>query len=410
MLVETLIVAGAMFSSLSHSDLIIYPALLVTLVSVNHGLFLFAKKRYVFPRYYAIYLIASLVVAVIPIAVPALLILGGESAFQTALLVTFVYSNIICFKNRRVFPRYYAICVIAGLFVTVIVITADSVGVVDLGDLFRQTALLVTLVYFNIVFFKKQSVFARYYAIYLVASLLITVIAMAADIADVAFLRVPAAFQIDSLAALFLVPYLLRSRRVMTTFGGPALPPRPAYWIVRFCIFCTVALAIGIGVEIWRINVRDRAAALRSDFQFNVDANSSAQGATRLVMDNIRVDDLIVHGNDQGNVRVTGSKTVGASNQGDADRADRGSEVHLTRQGDAIVLGMDQVAHNVRLTNLEVVVPKGLDVEVKSLYRGFDLGVATLERRSRRRDIGVSDPHRCGIASTDRSRRRDRQL
>jgi hypothetical protein len=39
-----------------------------------------------------------------------------------------------------------------------------------------------------------------------------------------------------------------------------------------------------------------------------------------------------------------------------------------------------------------------------------DLGVATLERRSRRRDIGVSDPRRCGIASTDRSRRRDKQL
>jgi hypothetical protein len=40
----------------------------------------------------------------------------------------------------------------------------------------------------------------------------------------------------------------------------------------------------------------------------------------------------------------------------------------------------------------------------------IDLGVATLERRSRWRDRGVSDPRRCGIASTDRSRRRDRQL
>jgi hypothetical protein len=40
----------------------------------------------------------------------------------------------------------------------------------------------------------------------------------------------------------------------------------------------------------------------------------------------------------------------------------------------------------------------------------FELGVATLERRSKRRDIGVSDPRRCGIASTHRSRQRDRQL
>jgi DDE superfamily endonuclease len=35
------------------------------------------------------------------------------------------------------------------------------------------------------------------------------------------------------------------------------------------------------------------------------------------------------------------------------------------------------------------------------------LGAATLERRSSRLDIGVADPVRCGIASTDQSRRRD---
>ena len=36
----------------------------------------------------------------------------------------------------------------------------------------------------------------------------------------------------------------------------------------------------------------------------------------------------------------------------------------------------------------------------------FDLGVATLERRSKRQDIGVADLVRCGIASRDQSRRR----
>jgi DDE family transposase len=54
--------------------------------------------------------------------------------------------------------------------------------------------------------------------------------------------------------------------------------------------------------------------------------------------------------------------------------------------------------------------------EVKILLRGDsgfcrnDLGVAILERRSKRRDIGVSDPVRCGIASSHRSLRRGRQL
>ena len=38
------------------------------------------------------------------------------------------------------------------------------------------------------------------------------------------------------------------------------------------------------------------------------------------------------------------------------------------------------------------------------------LGVATLERRSRRRDIGVADPVRYGIANSNRSLRKDRWL
>src|ERR1700680_1894164 len=40
----------------------------------------------------------------------------------------------------------------------------------------------------------------------------------------------------------------------------------------------------------------------------------------------------------------------------------------------------------------------------------FHLGVATLERRSKRQDIGVADLVRCGISSSDQSRRRGRWL
>jgi transposase InsO family protein len=42
------------------------------------------------------------------------------------------------------------------------------------------------------------------------------------------------------------------------------------------------------------------------------------------------------------------------------------------------------------------------DLEAKLI----DLGVATLERRSKRQDIGDADLVRCGIASSDQSRRR----
>jgi len=41
---------------------------------------------------------------------------------------------------------------------------------------------------------------------------------------------------------------------------------------------------------------------------------------------------------------------------------------------------------------------------------GNPTGVATLERRARRRDIGVADPVRCGIPSSDQSLPRGRWL
>jgi len=44
------------------------------------------------------------------------------------------------------------------------------------------------------------------------------------------------------------------------------------------------------------------------------------------------------------------------------------------------------------------------------LHHPNDSGVATLERRSRRRDIGVADPVRYGIANSNRSLRKDRWL
>ena len=61
-------------------------------------------------------------------------------------------------------------------------------------------------------------------------------------------------------------------------------------------------------------------------------------------------------------------------------------------------------------------IPRAMDLYrfvlgmVLVLYVGFSrlnhLGVATLERRSKRQDIGVADLVRCGIASSDQSRRR----
>jgi hypothetical protein len=51
---------------------------------------------------------------------------------------------------------------------------------------------------------------------------------------------------------------------------------------------------------------------------------------------------------------------------------------------------------------VEAEYPRG----VGAIGRRIQMGVATLERRSKRQDIGVADLVRCGIANSDQSRRR----
>jgi hypothetical protein len=51
--------------------------------------------------------------------------------------------------------------------------------------------------------------------------------------------------------------------------------------------------------------------------------------------------------------------------------------------------------------------PLGMNKEVETQN---PVGVATLERRSKRQDIGDADLVRCGIASSDQSRLRGRWL
>lgn len=153
---------------------------------------------------------------------------------------------------------------------------------------------------------------------------------------------------------------------------GSTMPPRPmagggVFWILVLLVVLAVWSAGHNGIHIGRLNTAGGVSILGSDFDYTVSANSPAQGATRIVLDNIQ-GDITVHGNDEGDVKVTGRKTVRAFNHNDANRADRESQIHVERQGDSLVVRADEPAHSGMLsisTDLDIAVPRGLNVEAR---------------------------------------------
>ncbi len=121
------------------------------------------------------------------------------------------------------------------------------------------------------------------------------------------------------------------------------------------------------GIHIGRLNAPGSVSILGSVFDYSVSTDANTDGVSRLVLDNID-GDLTVHGDDGSDIKVTGHKTVRAFSHSDADRANKETNVHLVREGDSLVLRADEPAHSGMLsisTDLDIVVPKGLNVEAR---------------------------------------------
>jgi DUF4097 and DUF4098 domain-containing protein YvlB len=152
---------------------------------------------------------------------------------------------------------------------------------------------------------------------------------------------------------------------------GSALPPRAGgggliFWALVIC-FLVFGAASRNGIHIGRLNTPGSISILGSSFDYTVGANSSTDGVTRLILDNID-GDLTVHGDDGSDVKVAGHKTVHAFTRRDADRANQASTVHLERQGDSLVMRADDPAHSGTMsisTDLDVTVPKGVNIEAR---------------------------------------------
>jgi hypothetical protein len=159
---------------------------------------------------------------------------------------------------------------------------------------------------------------------------------------------------------------------------GAAPPPRPMAGAGFFWIFILVMFAVWggtrHGIHIGRIDAGG-VSILGTDYEYDVNANGDAQGITRVVLDNIH-GNLALKGEDGGDVKVTGRKTIRAFNRSDADRAHQQSQIRVERQGDLMLIRAEEPKSMRMLsvtTDLDITIPKGLNIEARG--RSGDLTI-----------------------------------
>jgi DUF4097 and DUF4098 domain-containing protein YvlB len=163
---------------------------------------------------------------------------------------------------------------------------------------------------------------------------------------------------------------------------GVTSPPSPlgGGWIFWIVVWCVIA---GVASDSHDIRIRSfddgGVGFFGSSYDYDVAPLDSpqvaSQGVTRIVLDNIR-GNLSLRGDDSGDVKVTGHKSIRAFSRQNADRANQQSSLEIRREGDILLIhavqperaGTFQIS-----TDLDIVIPKGIGVEARG--RSGDLNV-----------------------------------
>jgi Putative adhesin/Domain of unknown function (DUF5668) len=149
---------------------------------------------------------------------------------------------------------------------------------------------------------------------------------------------------------------------------GVTPPPRPFYgagifWILVVGLIITTA-SRNHNLRIGRFD-SPGVSIFGSDFDYDINAAESSRGVTRVVLDNLH-GNLSLKGEDEGDIKVTGRKTVRAFNRTDADRANQQTQVHIERQGDSLLIRTEDFNGQSLIqitTDLDITIPRGISVE-----------------------------------------------
>ena len=155
-----------------------------------------------------------------------------------------------------------------------------------------------------------------------------------------------------------------------------AIPPRPLaggawFWII--VLMLAVWGSNRSGFHFGRMT--NGVSILGTDFEYDVNAVSPAQGVSRVVLENIH-GNLSLKGEETGDVKVSGRKTVRAFSKSEADRGNEQSQVHMERQGDLLIVRAEEPKTGRMLsisTDLDISIPSGVSVEARG--RNGDLTV-----------------------------------
>ena len=162
---------------------------------------------------------------------------------------------------------------------------------------------------------------------------------------------------------------------------GDAIPPRPLsgggwFWIV-LVMFIVWGSNKG-GFQLGRLN-SGGITILGTDFEYDVNLVNPSQGVSRVVLDNIH-GNLALKGEESGEVKISGHKTVRAFNKTEADRGNEQSQVRVERQGDLLIVHADE-PHGGKLlnisTDLDITLPRGINVETRG--RNGDLTIEDVQ-------------------------------
>lgn len=159
---------------------------------------------------------------------------------------------------------------------------------------------------------------------------------------------------------------------------GITAPPRPFYGIGIFWII-VAALVISTLSRNHDFRFGPGISVFGSDYDYDVNVTESSRGVTRIVLDNVH-GDLSLKGEEAGDIKVTGRKTVRSFNRSEAERANQQTQVRVERQGDLLLIHTDDY-NNGRLirvtTDLDITVPRGISVESRG--RNGDLSVEGID-------------------------------
>jgi DUF4097 and DUF4098 domain-containing protein YvlB len=115
-----------------------------------------------------------------------------------------------------------------------------------------------------------------------------------------------------------------------------------------------------------------------AEYDYDVTASAPSSGVMRIVLDSTR-GSLNVKGEGDGDVRITGRRTIQAYNKSDADRANEQSPVRIDRQGDLLIVRTEDSAGGsmTSTVDLDITVPKRFDVEARE--RAGDLSISDID-------------------------------